>query len=176
MHRTRAREIGKFILLCYVNPDLQYIRWHMRQFMFLPVHAHNYGNIKFRREDNLRAHTCNVWPIESVSDFCESGNPPASGEICARAFDALLQAIMPSGHLSLKYLCRKRLCLKASIDFFYSLKGWRTSCYSVGGARALDEVRFIPLSWPRSRHQPKNLTPLILTTAYRMHTKVNFCV
>ncbi len=29
------------------------------------------------------------------------GNP-ASGEICARAFDVLLQAIMRSGHLSLK--------------------------------------------------------------------------
>ncbi len=27
---------------------------------------------------------------------------PASGEICARAFDALLLAIMRSGHLSLK--------------------------------------------------------------------------
>ncbi len=31
-----------------------------------------------------------------------NGNPPASGEICASAFDALLQAIMWSGHLSLK--------------------------------------------------------------------------
>ncbi len=31
-----------------------------------------------------------------------NGNPPASGEVCARAFDALLQAMMRSGHLSLK--------------------------------------------------------------------------
>ncbi len=31
-----------------------------------------------------------------------NGNSPASGEVCARAFDALLQAIMRSGHLSLK--------------------------------------------------------------------------
>ncbi len=59
--------------------------------------------------------------------------------------------------------------------FFYTLNEWRTSCYSVGGAQALDEVRFIPLSHPRCRHQPKKPTPLILTTAYRMHTKVNFC-
>ncbi len=29
---------------------------------------------------------------------------------------------------------------------------------------------------PRSRHQPKKHTPLILTTAYRMHTKVSFCI
>ncbi len=32
-------------------------------------------------------------------------------------------------------------------------------CYSVGGAQALDEVRFIPLSRPRSRHQLENPTP-----------------
>ncbi len=57
--------------------------------------------------------------------------------------------------------------------FFYSLNEWRTSCYSVGGARALDEVHFIPLSCPRCRRQPKNPTPLILTTAYHIHTKVN---
>ncbi len=60
--------------------------------------------------------------------------------------------------------------------FFNLLNEWRISCFSIGGARALDEVRFIPLSRPRCRHQPKNPTPLILTLAYRMHTKVNFWV
>ncbi len=73
-----------------------------------------------------------------------NGNPPASGEVCARAFDALLQAIMRSGH------------------FFNSLNEWRISCFSVGGARAFDEVCFTPLSRPRSRHQRKTPTHLIL--------------
>ncbi len=44
---------------------------------------------------------------------------------------------------------KEKLCLKASIVFLNLLNEWRTSCYSVGGARALDEVRFIPLSRPR---------------------------
>ncbi len=35
-----------------------------------------------------------------------NGNP-VSGEICARAFDALLQAIMRSGHLLSKNLAEK---------------------------------------------------------------------
>ncbi len=86
---------------------------------------------------------------------------------------------MRSGHLSLKKnsVEKEESRLVASIDFFfYSLNEWRTSCYSNGGARVLDEVRFIPLRCPRSRHQPKKHTPLILTTAYRMHTKVSFCI
>ncbi len=48
-----------------------------------------------------------------------NGNP-ASGEICARAFDALLQVIMRSGHLLSKKLGRKgrrKSCLIASINF-----------------------------------------------------------
>ncbi len=60
--------------------------------------------------------------------------------------------------------------------FFNSLNEWRTLCFSVGGARALDEVRFIPLSRSRCRHQLKNPTPPILTPAYHMHTKVHFWV
>ncbi len=77
-----------------------------------------------------------------------------------------------------KELRRKRRKSSGSFHqfFFNSLNEWRTSCYSNGGARVLDEVRFIPLRRPRSRHQPKKNTPLILTTAYRMHTKVSFCI
>ncbi len=48
--------------------------------------------------------------------------------------------------------------------FVYLLNEWKTLCYSVGGARALDEVRFIPLSRPRCRHQSKNPTTLIVCT------------
>ncbi len=47
-----------------------------------------------------------------------NGNP-VSGEICARAFDALLQVIMRSGHLLSKKLRkgRRKSCLIGSIDF-----------------------------------------------------------
>ncbi len=50
----------------------------------------------------------------------------------------------------------KKVVSESFHRFFNSLNEWRISCFSVSGARARDEVRFIPLSRPRSRHQWKN--------------------
>ncbi len=117
-------------------------RWHMRQFRFLLVHAHTYGNIKLRREDHFWAHTCNVWPIESAYDL-----------LCALAgYNALRTFVIKITPQKKE----KKVVSESFHRFFNSLNEWRISRFSVYGARALDEVRFIPLSCPRSHHQWNN--------------------
>ncbi len=80
------------------------------------------------------------------------GNSPASGEVCALAgYNALWTFV-----IKITQKKEKKVVSESFHRFFNSLNEWRTSCFSVGGARALDEVRFIPLSHPRSHHQWKN--------------------
>ncbi len=67
-----------------------------------------------------------------------NGNPPASGEICASAsaLRTFVIKITPQKK-------EKKVVSESFHRFFNSLNEWRTSCFSVYGARALDEVRFI---------------------------------
>ncbi len=127
----------------------------------LPVHAHTYGNIKFRREDHFWAHHV-MSDEESASVFCESEwmgiHLPSERFALAHLMRSWRRNALWTFVIKITLQKKEKKVMSESFHRFFlnSLNEWRISCFSVGGARALDEVRFIPLSRPRSHHQWKN--------------------